>query len=328
MPPAASRCGSHLPQIANKGVVLDTPSYFANVSLHVLAPTGGEPLNAVRSYVRWHAIRAVSAGLNKEVVDESFSFFGRTLHGQRQQQPRWKTCASATDSRLGELLGRYFMAAKFSPQAATRARELITLVEQAFLKSPLHDAQWMDASTRAAAADKLAHMLNLVGGPDKFRDLSALELRDDEWFDNLAAAAELQAEEELGRLGKPVDRRMWEMSASTVNAYNDLSRNVIVFPAGILQPPFFNADYPMSVNFGGIGLVMGHELTHGFDDQGRQYDAAGNLRGWWPAAVVSQYEKRAKCMETQYSQYDVGGGARDTRARACRRAHQPGLRCR
>jgi putative endopeptidase len=224
------------------------------------------------------------------------------LRGVPRNRPRWERVVADTDHLLGEALGQLYVAEAFPPAAKARALELVKNV-RATLRERLADLDWMSPETRQEAVRKLDAMAVKIGYPDKWRDYSGLTVGDDVYAKNVMAANVFLAQYELNKIGKPVDRSEWGMTPPTVNAYYNPSFNEIVFPAGILQPPFFDADADDAVNYGAIGMVIGHELTHGFDDQGRKFDAAGNLRDWWKPQDERTYKERAALLAKQYSGY-------------------------
>ncbi len=256
-----------------------------------------------KDYFRWHLIHAGASELSQEFVDEDFNFFGKTLTGAQELKPRWKRVISSTDSSLGEALGKLYVADYFPPQAKARADELVGNVRGA-MGDAIKNCAWMDDKTKQAALKKLTAITVKIGYPDKWRDYSALKIERGSYFANAMRASMFEVDRLLKKIGKPVDRSEWGMTPPTVNAYYNPNLNEIVFPAGILQPPFFFADGDDGVNYGGIGGVIAHEITHGFDDQGRQYDEVGNLREWWTPASAQKYKERAAKIVKQYSEYE------------------------
>ena len=226
-------------------------------------------------------------------VNENFNFFGKALTGVKEIKPRWKRVVTTVDGEIGEALGKLFVAEHFPPQAKERAIEMINNLKEA-LAEDIKSLDWMDEPTKQEALKKLAAFTVKVGYPDKWRDYSLLKIDRGPYVSNVLRADTFEVDRLLKKIGKPVDRSEWGMTPPTVNAYYNPTMNEIVFPAGILQPPFFNANADDAINYGGIGAVIGHEMTHGFDDQGRQYDAEGNLRDWWSAASAEAYKKRAQ----------------------------------
>jgi putative endopeptidase len=282
-----------------------------NLAPHTYFAALGKALAGVdaatlRAYLRWHVLHGTAEHLPRRFVDEDFAFFGKTLQGQRELAPRWKRCVQATDQALGEALGRLFVERTFSGDSKTVALDMIRRVEGAF-EAGLPNLAWMDPATRERALEKMHAVVNKIGYPDTWRDYSAVDVGTDH-LANVLAAAEHDFARQAKRVGGPVDRAEWHMTPPTVNAYYNANGNEMVFPAGILQPPFFSAERPMAMNFGGIGMVMGHELTHGFDDQGRKYDAQGRLSTWWAPDVSARFEERAQCIEKLYDTYTVADG--------------------
>ena len=254
-------------------------------------------------YLRWHVLHGAAPALSKEFVEEDFNFFGKTLTGAQQLKPRWKRVVAATDEELGESLGKLYVADYFPPEAKARALELVNNLREA-LADRIKTLDWMDDATKQEALKKLAAFTVKIGYPDKWRDYSLLTIDRNSYAMNVLHGATFERSRQLAKIGKPVDRSEWGMTPPTVNAYYNSSRNEIVFPAGILQPPFFNAKADDAVNYGGIGAVIGHEMTHGFDDRGRQYDAVGNLRDWWTPESAKAYTDRSKAIVAQYSAYE------------------------
>ena len=258
-----------------------------------------EPLDAWKSYLKWHLVQSSASLLPKRFDEASFDFFGRTLRGVPQQEERWKRVLAATDQALGEALGQLYVEKAFSPKSKERMVQLVENLRAA-LKERIEGLAWMGPETKKAAQKKLAAFGVKIGYPDKWRDYSALELTRASYFENVLRARAFEEKRNLAKLGKPIDRTEWGMSPPTVNAYYNATLNEIVFPAGILQPPFFYADADDAVNYGGIGGVIGHEMTHGFDDSGSQYDADGNLKNWWTDEDRKAYEARTALMVKQF----------------------------
>jgi putative endopeptidase len=256
-----------------------------------------------KNYFRWHLVHAAATELSSDFVDENFNFYIKTLTGAQQLKPRWKRVVSSTDGAVGEALGKLYVAEYFPPAAKERALELVKNV-QAAMGDAIKNCQWMDDKTKQDALKKLAAITIKIGYPDKWRDYSTLKIDRSSYAMNAMRAAEFETNRQLKKIGKPVDRSEWGMTPPTVNAYYNPNLNEIVFPAGILRPPFFNADADDAMNYGGIGAVIAHEISHGFDDQGRQYDAQGNLRDWWSASSAAKYKERAQKIVKQYSEYE------------------------
>jgi predicted metalloendopeptidase len=284
-------------------VIVAVPEFFETLSA-VVAETDPEVL---RAYLRWHLIHDQADFLSSPVVEEDFRFFGRTLSGQQKLPARWKRCVDATDQALGEDLGQLYVEHYFPGDSKEIAEGMIQGIEEAFVES-LPQLAWMDETTRQRAQEKAAAIQEKIGYPDEWRDYSGLAVSSEDFLANVQAARVFEYERVLSRAGKPVDRGEWFMSPPTVNAYYNALLNEIVFPAGILQPDAFHRDFPMAMNFGGIGAVMGHELTHGFDDSGRRFDAQGRLREWWQPEVSERFEERAQCVQDLYDGYEVEPG--------------------
>ena len=256
-----------------------------------------------KTYLRWHLVHSEAAALSDDFEQEDFNFFQKALTGVKEQKPRWKRVVTATDNEIGEALGKLYVADNFPPEAKARALEMINNLKEA-LADDIKSLDWMDEPTKQEALKKLAAITVKVGYPDKWRDYSLLKIDRGPYVMNVMRGETFEVARQLKKIGKPVDRSEWGMTPPTVNAYYNPTMNEIVFPAGILQPPFFNATADDAVNYGGIGAVIGHEMTHGFDDRGRQYDAAGNLRDWWTPASAEAYKKRAQLVVAQYAAYE------------------------
>ncbi len=261
------------------------------------------PLQDWKTYLRWHFIHSTAPALAQEFVDENFAFFGKTLSGTEKLKPRWKRVVSVIDDEVGEALGKLYVAEHFPPEAKQRALEMVNNLKEALADS-IKTNDWMDEPTKKEALKKLAAFAVKIGYPDRWRDYSALKIDRGPYVLNVLRSDQFEVARRMAKIGKPVDRNEWELSPPTVNAYYHPNLNEIVFPAGILQPPFFDAKADDAVNYGGIGAVIGHEMTHGFDDQGRQYDAVGNLRDWWTPASAKAYNERAKAIIAQYAAYE------------------------
>jgi putative endopeptidase len=254
-----------------------------------------------RTYLRWHVISGASPLLSKPFEDEAFSFT-KALTGQPQQEDRWKRMTAATDRALGEALGQVYVKKAFSPEAKQKVLDMVHNM-QAVLRDDIEQLPWMDAPTKAAAVKKLDAFMVKMGYPDKWKEYK-FEVKRDDFYGNARRAAEFRIQEDLHKLGHPVDRAEWGMTPPTVNAYYNPSMNEIVFPAGILQAPFFDPKADDAVNYGGIGVVIGHEMTHGFDDQGSQYDADGNLKNWWTDSVKKAYEERTGLVVKEFDGFE------------------------
>ncbi len=268
-----------------------------------------QSLEAIKAYLRWHTVHHAAPFLSAPFVSENFDFYGRTLTGARELRPRWKRCVDATDNAIGEALGAAFVAKTFGPEGKARMNAMVKGLEAA-LGEDLRSLTWMSPATKARALEKLQAIDNKVGYPDVFRDYSSLGIKAGDLLGNLERASAFEFRRQLAKIGKPVDRGEWSMTPPTVNAgYNPLL-NSINFPAGILQPPFFDLQMDDAVNYGGIGAGIGHELTHGFDDQGSQFAANGNLSNWWSDLDRTEFDKRTSCVAEQYGGYAALDGTK------------------
>jgi len=282
-------------------------------SLNVAVPEFFKTLNSQieqqdlatwKSYLRWHAIHANATSLSSAVVNENFNFFGKTLQGKEQLPPRWKRCTNDVDDDLGEALGQVYVEKYFSPEAKQQVLEIVQGIQKA-MDADIHSLPWMSEETKRRALEKLQSMANKIGYPDKWRDYRQLEIKRGDHMGNSLRARRFEFDRDLAKIGKPVDRQEWQMTPPTVNAYYDPQKNDINFPAGILQPPMFDPKSDAAPNYGNAGSTIGHELTHGFDDEGRQFDAQGNLKDWWTTIDGKEFDRRASCISDQYSQYTV-----------------------
>jgi endothelin-converting enzyme/putative endopeptidase len=253
------------------------------------------------TYLKWHLLSSVSPWLPQAFVDEWFRF-RQVLTGAKRLQPRWKRCVRFADEVMGEALARPFVADHLGEDGKSAARQMVADIEQS-MKIDLDSLTWMDAATRDKAEAKLAKVSNKIGFPDKWRTYDGLEMDRRSFLKNMENGTVFEVRRRLAKAGKPVDRNEWEMTPPTVNAYYEPTMNEMVFPAGILQVPFYAKTQTAAENFGAIGMVVGHELTHGFDDEGRQFDGDGNLRDWWSKSVAAEFDKRAACVEKQFSAY-------------------------
>jgi putative endopeptidase len=286
-------------------VIVRQPSYFEELDNLVITL---EPA-AWRAWMRAHLLDGAAPLLSQSFRDARFDFRGRTLSGQEEPQARWRQAVSFTERTLGEAVGRLYVARHFSPEAKSRMADMIENLREAFRES-IVELDWMTDATKAEALDKLERFNVKIGYPDEWRDYSALELRDDDLVGNARAASAFSYDRMIERLGRPVDRGRWGMTPQTVNAYYSPTLNEIVFPAAILQPPFFDVDADDAVNYGAIGGVIGHEFSHGFDDRGRLSDAHGNLRDWWTEEDAEEYTRRAQILIDQYSAFEPLPGTR------------------
>lgn len=265
------------------------------------------PVDEWKSYLRWHLVNAASSTLSSKFVLESFNFSGKYLQGTTEMLPRWKRCVASTDRALGEALGKLYVAKTFTPAAKNRARMMVANLIAA-LRDDLATLSWMSQETRQKAIGKLEAYVRKIGYPDKWRDYEALQITRGAYYNNAVSAGEFDFKRNLVKIGKPVDRTEWGMSPPTVNAYYNPQFNEIVFPAGILQPPFYDPKADDAFNYGGIGAVIGHEMTHGFDDQGARFDANGNLVMWWTPDDYKKFTDRTNCVVHQFDSYEVEPG--------------------
>ncbi|HEY3704965.1 MAG TPA: M13 family metallopeptidase [Terracidiphilus sp.] len=264
-------------------------------------------LDTIKTYLRWQLINATpSTALPEKFDEEHFNFYGKTLSGQQQQQPRWKRCVQATDGALGEALGEVYVKQAFPPSSKQATQQMVRDIENAMDKD-LDTLDWMSAATKVKAREKLHAIANKIGYPDKWRDYSSLKVERGDALGNAIRAMEFENHRLLNKIGKPVDRGEFGMSPPTVNAYYSPTMNDINFPAGILQPPLWDSGATDAENYGHLGAVVGHELTHGFDDEGRQFDAAGNLKDWWTAEDAKKFEAKADCEVKEYNAFTVPG---------------------
>lgn len=276
------------------------PAYFRALDAE-LARTG---LPAWKTYLRWHLVHARAALLPQAFVAADFEFFRKTLRGVPEQKPRWKRCVTLADDQLGEALGREFVERNFSAQTRQDVQRMTGRIEQA-MREEIARLDWMSEATKKKALEKLDGLVNKIGYPERWRDYGALEVSRGDFAGNIARGNAFEAKRQLAKIGKPLDRGEWVMTPPTVNAYYDAQMNDINFPAGVLQPPLYDPRMDAAPNYGDTGATIGHELTHAFDDEGRQFDARGNLRDWWTPADAAAFEQRAQCVVDQYAQYTV-----------------------
>jgi endothelin-converting enzyme/putative endopeptidase len=255
-------------------------------------------------YLRWHLARSASPYLSKPFRDASFDFYRAYLRGVKQQPPRWKTCVGEVDNQLGEALGRIYVEKAFSPDLKTAALDMTERIQQA-MERRIQALDWMGDATKQQALVKLHGMVNKIGYPDRWRDYGAVAVDRTDYFGNLARANRFESARQLAKIGQPLDRGEWFMTPPTVNAYYNPQMNDINFPAGVLQPPLYDARIDAAPNYGDTGGTIGHELVHGFDDEGRQFDAQGNLRDWWTKEDDERFRARAQCVIDQYSSYTI-----------------------
>ncbi len=297
------------------------PKYFVDVgappagSLNVVVPEFFKQMQTLieqtsldrwKTYLRWHLVHASAPLLPEAFVQENFNFYGRTLRGAKELRPRWKRCVTYTDNNLGEALGQKYVERTFGAEGKQRTLKMVKELERA-LGQDIQQLTWMTPATKQKALEKLHAITNKIGYPDKWRDYSSVKIVRGDALGNDWRATEFEFHRQVNKIGKPVDRQEWDMTSPTVNAYYNPQMNNINFPAGILQPPFYDNKIDDAVNFGGIGAVIGHELTHGFDDVGRQFDAEGNLKDWWLPEDAKAFEQRAECFVREYSNFTTAG---------------------
>ena len=282
---------------AAKEIIVGQPEFLKEVSVMLKE----ERIADQKQYLRWHLVTSVTPALPKAFGDESFRF-AQTLSGAKKQQPRWKRMLASTDRALGEAFGQLYVDKAFSPTAKARAKQMIENLRTAYAER-IKATDWMSVGTKAEALRKLNAFTVKIGYPDKWKDYSALSISRASYLNNLLAAREWASKDEIKHFGKPIDRGEWGMTPPTVNAYYNPPMNEIVFPAGILQPPFYDPKADDAVNYGGIGAVIGHEMTHGFDDQGRQYNAEGNLKDWWTKEDADKFNAKAAAVGKQYDAF-------------------------
>ncbi len=288
------------PQLAESNV--GQPDFFKALDGQLTAT----PVEDWKTYLRWQLVDATAPGLSEKFVAEDFEFRGKALRGTKEILPRWKRCVQATDRNLGEALGQVYVQKYFPPEAKARVLEMVHNLIAA-LHDDLQTLPWMGPETRAQATAKLEAFGVKMGYPDKWRDYSGLKIDRASYMQNELRGAEFEFQRQLDKVGKPLDRTEWGMTPPTVNAYYRSSMNEIVFPAGILQPPFYDPKADDAFNYGGMGAVIGHEITHGFDDQGSKFDAKGNLKDWWSAEDLKNFKERSQCVSDQFDGYVVDG---------------------
>jgi endothelin-converting enzyme/putative endopeptidase len=274
-----------------------TPDFFRGLDKLIASKS----IDQWRSYLRWQTLLFTAQFLSQPFVEEQFDFFGRTLAGAQQISPRWRRCSFSADADMGEAVGQAYVAKYFPVESKERVLKMVHAIEAA-LNRDIDAATWLSDASKQAAHVKLAAQIDKIGYPDRWRDYSSLQIKRDDFVGNISRASRFEIDHRLSKFGKPTDRQAWGMSPPTVNAYEDTPTNTINFPAGILQPPFFEASASDAVNYGGIGAVIGHEIIHGFDDQGRKFDAQGNLRDWWTPQDAANYDQRDKCIQDEYTQ--------------------------
>jgi endothelin-converting enzyme/putative endopeptidase len=276
------------------------PKFFQEVERQLQSTS----LDDLKTYLRWHLVSAEAPYLSSNFVKENFDFFSHTLHGVEQLPARWKKCVRLVDAQLGEALGQEFVNRAFSQDMKRRTLDMTKQIEQA-MQEDIEQLTWMSPETKKQALEKLHAVVNKIGYPDRWRDYSSVEVRRGDFLGNVERGTIFETKRQLAKIGKPLDRGEWGMTPPTVNAYYNPQMNDINFPAGVLQPPLFDPKMDDAPNYGNTGGTIGHELTHGFDDQGRQFDAKGNLRDWWTKEDGAAFEKRAQCVVDQYAQYTI-----------------------
>lgn len=281
---------------AAESFIVRQPSYFEALNT-ILAEV---PVEDWKTYFRFKVLSNAAPYLPAQYVDANFDFYGRTLSGTEQNRPRWKRAVSGTNGVLGEMVGKLYVDEHFQPEAKARMDEMVQNLSDAF-KTAINELEWMSGETKGQAQGKLAKFTPKIGYPNKWKDYSNLEVRPDDLLGNMKRSGEVEYQRMIDKLGQPIDRDEWFMTPQTVNAYYNPSMNEIVFPAAILQPPFFNVEADDAVNYGAIGAVIGHEFSHGFDDQGRKSDGDGNLRDWWTEQDAEEFQQRAAVLGEQYS---------------------------
>jgi putative endopeptidase len=284
-----------IPAIVLESVIVQQPSYFEGLG-QILA---NFDVDGWKAWLKWHIISGAASYLSDEFVQENFAFFGKTLSGTPELRERWKRAVSMIEGSLGEAVGKVYVQKYFPAEAKARMEQLVANLIEAYRVS-INDLEWMSPETKVKALEKLGKFRPKIGYPDKWRDYSALETTADDLYGNVGRVIKFQRDHELSKIGKPVDRDEWHMAPQTVNAYYNPVMNEIVFPAAILQPPFFGLDHDDAVNYGGIGAVIGHEIGHGFDDQGSKYDGDGALNNWWSDSDREAFELRTKALIAQY----------------------------
>jgi len=286
-----------------KTVNVVAPDFFKSVNKQIDSAS----MDALKSYLRWHTIHRFAPNLSDAFVQENFHFYAATLAGQKELAPRWKRCTQATDRALGEAVGQDWVAKNFPPAAKDNMEKLVKALEAA-LDQDIQHLDWMSDATKAEAQKKLVAFRDKIGYPEKWRDYSSVKIDRNNPVGNAQQVAAFNDRRDLAKIGKPVDEKEWIMTPPTVNAYYNPAQNDINFPAGILQPPFYDFKADPAVNFGGIGVVIGHEMTHGFDDEGSQYDAKGNVRSWWTDEDRKKFTERTDCEVKEYGGFEVAPG--------------------
>jgi len=279
---------------------VDTPEFFKELNARLLA----EQLANWQTYLRFHIVDSASPYLSSTFKEENFDFYRKYLRGAKEQQPRWKLCVSYVDHNLDDALGQVYVAKVFSPELKQNTIDMVRRIEAAMAER-IRSLDWMSSTTKREALEKLARIRNKIGYPGKWRDYRLIEIKRDDFAGNMARAADFESHRQINKIGEPVDHGEWLVPPPTVDAYYDSQMNDIDFPAGVLQPPLYDPKMDDAPNYGDTGGNIGHELTHGFDDEGSQFDANGNLKNWWTKEDRDQFNARTKCIQEQYSQYLV-----------------------
>ena len=276
------------------------PEFFKKVETQLAERS----LDEIKTYLRWHVTRASAPALSSAFVNESFAFFSKTLRGVPELRARWKRCVAMVDNQLGEALGQEFVRRAFSPEMKARTLRMTRQIEEAMGKD-IRELDWMSPATKKRALEKLHTIVNKIGYPDRWRDYSSVVVKRDDFFGNVERAQRFESRRDLAKIGKPLDRGEWLMTPPTVNAGYNAQMNDITVPAGVLQPPLYDPKMDDAPNYGNTGGTIGHELTHGFDDEGRKFDARGNLKDWWTQEDAAAFEERVQCISDQYGQYVI-----------------------
>ena len=280
-------------------VIVGQPDFFKEVD-EIIADTD---LSTIKDYLKWNVINDAAAYLNNEIVNRNFEFYGKVLQGTEEMKPRWERSLSSTNNAVGFAVGKLYVDETFPPEAKKKAEEMVEYIKEAF-SNRIDSLEWMSAETKAKAQEKLNNFNVKIGYPDKWETYENLEVGESSYVENIMAASRYGVKDNLDKLGEPVDKEEWFMTPQTVNAYYSPTYNEIVFPAGILQPPFYNFEADPAVNYGGIGAVIGHEISHGFDDNGSRYDGEGNMKNWWTEKDYEQFEARTGALAAQYDAYE------------------------
>jgi predicted metalloendopeptidase len=288
--------GSGAPKFTSLNV--SNPDFFKAVNIQI----GSTSLDDWKTYLRWRALDTYAPTLPKAFVDEDFRFNGSYMSGQKEIEPRWKRCVRSTDQQLGMALGQLYVDKTFGQEGKERTLKMVQAIEAA-MHQDIGQLTWMSDTTKQKAYEKLNAVVNNIGYPDKWRDYSTVVVMRDDYAGNVTRASAFEVQRQINKIGKPTDKKDWEMTPPTVNAYYRADMNDISFPAGILQPPFYGKAMDDEVNYGAIGVVIGHELTHGFDDRGRKFDPDGNLKDWWTPEDAKAFEERASCTADEYSSF-------------------------